>query len=151
MPLAERDINTQRDIPRTKRSSFQNGLAYTQLNDENSPSPRSVNKITPPAQRILAPTKSSAAKTNTPVTGKRTPQSQLQAQSKLPLCGLTPISSSALASTPSPSRSPVRASKGAAPAVKKDTKILEDSTTHSEVAQYQKVCTIPLPPLSSGC
>ncbi len=88
MALTERDINTQRDLPRNKRHSVQQDLAYTRLKDENSPSPglRGKNtKTAPLSQRLLAPTKSSAAKTTTTsprVAGPSTPQPR--ASSKLP-------------------------------------------------------------------
>ncbi|KAI7322119.1 hypothetical protein KC315_g8921 [Hortaea werneckii] len=64
MPLTERDVNTPRDLPRTKSHSAQRDTSYHRLNDENSP--RAANKTTPPSQRLLAPTKSSAAKVSTP-------------------------------------------------------------------------------------
>ncbi|KAK0944931.1 hypothetical protein LTR29_003522 [Friedmanniomyces endolithicus] len=88
MTLTERDINTQRDLPRNKRHSVQQDLAYTRLNDENSPSPGLRGKSTktaPLSQRLLAPTKSSAAKatiTSPRVAGPSTPQPR--ASSKLP-------------------------------------------------------------------
>ncbi|KAI7536323.1 hypothetical protein KC331_g11546, partial [Hortaea werneckii] len=73
----ERDVNTPRDLPRTKSHSAQRDTSYHRLNDENSP--RAANKITPPSQRLLAPTKSSAAKVSTPPrthqTGQNTPHS----------------------------------------------------------------------------
>ncbi|KAI7161074.1 hypothetical protein KC349_g3077 [Hortaea werneckii] len=64
MPLTERDVNTPRDLPRTKSHSAQRDTSYHRLNDENFP--RAANKTTPPSQRLLAPTKSSAAKVSTP-------------------------------------------------------------------------------------
>ncbi|KAI6859359.1 hypothetical protein KC338_g7338 [Hortaea werneckii] len=64
MPLTERDVNTPRDLPRAKSHSAQRDTSYHRLNDENSP--RTANKTTPPSQRLLAPTKSSAAKVSTP-------------------------------------------------------------------------------------
>ncbi|KAK1055260.1 hypothetical protein LTR74_015799 [Friedmanniomyces endolithicus] len=88
MALTERDINTQRDLPRNKRHSVQQDLAYTRLKDENSPSPGLRGKSTktaPLSQRLLAPTKSSAAKATTTsprVAGPTTPQPR--ASSKLP-------------------------------------------------------------------
>ncbi|KAI6804356.1 hypothetical protein KC361_g226 [Hortaea werneckii] len=64
MPLTERDVNTSRDLPRAKSHSAQRDTSYHRLNDENSP--RTANKTTPPSQRLLAPTKASAAKASTP-------------------------------------------------------------------------------------
>ncbi|KAI6825650.1 hypothetical protein KC332_g3144 [Hortaea werneckii] len=77
MPLTERDVNTPRDLPRAKSHSAQRDTSYHRLNDENSP--RTASKTTPPSQRLLAPTKSSAAKVSTPPrthqTGQNTPHS----------------------------------------------------------------------------
>ncbi|GAB1738668.1 hypothetical protein NU219Hw_g3466t1 [Hortaea werneckii] len=70
MPLTERDVNTPRDLPRTKSHSAQRDTSYHRLNDENSP--RAANKTTPPSQRLLAPTKSSAAKVSTPLRTQQT-------------------------------------------------------------------------------
>ncbi|KAK5692949.1 hypothetical protein LTR97_010425 [Elasticomyces elasticus] len=88
MPLTERDINTHRDAPRNKRHSIQQGISYSRLNDENTPSPAirgKTTKTTPLSERLLAPTKSSAAKAaaTTPRTpGPTTPQPRVN--SKLP-------------------------------------------------------------------
>ncbi|KAK0338041.1 hypothetical protein LTR91_013113 [Friedmanniomyces endolithicus] len=88
MALTERDVNTQRDLPRNKRHSVHQDLTYTRLKDENSPSPGLRGKFTktaPLSQRLLAPTKSSAAKATTTsprVAGPSTPQPR--ASSKLP-------------------------------------------------------------------
>ncbi|KAK5121099.1 hypothetical protein LTR85_005583 [Meristemomyces frigidus] len=89
MPLTERDVNTQRDIPRNKRHSIQRELSYARLKDENSPSLRTASiKGTPPSQRLLAPTKASAAKVSSP---PRAPaQSTPQSHSKLPRRAPTP-------------------------------------------------------------
>ncbi|KAI6887789.1 hypothetical protein KC360_g1182 [Hortaea werneckii] len=77
MPLTERDVNTSRDLRRAKSHSAQRDTSYHRLNDENSP--RTANKTTPPSQRLLAPTKASAAKVSTPPrthqTGQNPPHS----------------------------------------------------------------------------
>lgn len=83
MPLTERDVNTPRDLPRTKSHSAQRDTSYHRLNDENSP--RGANKTTPPSQRLLAPTKSSAAKVSTP---PRTHQTGQNPAHSLPLSKL---------------------------------------------------------------
>ncbi len=99
MPLTERDINTQREIPRNKRHSIQQDISYTRLRDENTLSPSIRGKstrITPLSQRPLAPTKSSAAKAaaNSPRTpGQTTPQPRVN--SKLP-CRTTPNTASSV-------------------------------------------------------
>ncbi|KAK4555970.1 hypothetical protein LTR86_007190 [Recurvomyces mirabilis] len=61
MPLAERDINTQRE-PRLKRHSTKANLSYSRLKDEDSPVTSPTSKASPPSSRLLAPTKASAAK-----------------------------------------------------------------------------------------
>ncbi|KAI7214641.1 hypothetical protein KC333_g5904 [Hortaea werneckii] len=97
MPLTERDVNTPRDLPRTKSHSAQRDTSYHRLNDENSP--RAANKITPPSQRLLAPTKSSAAKVSTP---PRTHQTGQNTSHSLPLSRLprrTPPPGAVCAST----------------------------------------------------
>lgn len=86
MPLTDRDVNTPPDLLRNKRHSLQSNrnLPCARLNDENSPRP--ATKTTPPTSRILAPTKSSAAKAAAPShtshSIQSTPQSLLH--SKLP-------------------------------------------------------------------
>ncbi|KAK5109334.1 hypothetical protein LTR62_007103 [Meristemomyces frigidus] len=66
MPLAECDINTQRE-PRLKRHSTKINLNYMRLNDENSPlTTPTTSKGPPPSNRLLAPTKASAAKATSP-------------------------------------------------------------------------------------
>ncbi|KAK5724866.1 hypothetical protein LTR17_013449 [Elasticomyces elasticus] len=88
MPLTERDINTHREGRRNKRHSIQQDISYSRLNDENTPSPAvrgKTTKTTPLSERLLAPTKSSAAKAaaTTPRTpGLTTPQPRVN--SKLP-------------------------------------------------------------------
>ncbi|KAI7238121.1 hypothetical protein KC330_g2801 [Hortaea werneckii] len=83
MPLIERDVNTPRDLPRTKSHPAQRDTSYHRLNDENSP--RAANKTTPPSQRLLAPTKSSAAKVSAP---PRTHQTGQNSPHSLPLSRL---------------------------------------------------------------
>ncbi|KAK3669183.1 hypothetical protein LTR78_010937 [Recurvomyces mirabilis] len=65
MPLAERDINTQRE-PRLKRHSTKANLSYSRLKDENSPLTSPTSKASPPSSPLLAPTKASAAKASPP-------------------------------------------------------------------------------------
>ena len=95
MPLTERDVNTPRDVPRSKRHSMQRELSYARVNDENSPSPRKISQktATSPSQRILAPTKASAAKVaSSPRAASNTHQTtpQIQSHSKLPRRTPTP-------------------------------------------------------------
>ena len=89
MPLTERDINAQHEVPRSKRLSSQPESAFLRLKDENSPSLRGAsNKFTQPSKHLLAPTKAFAAKivNSTHETGHITPQSH----SKLPRRAATP-------------------------------------------------------------
>ena len=92
MPLTGRDANTQRDVHRNKRHSTQPELAHARLKDENSPSLRGVStKASPPSQRLLAPTKASAAKISSApprATGNTTPQPH--SSTKLPRRTPTP-------------------------------------------------------------
>lgn len=96
MPLTERDVNTQRDIPRNKRHSIQREITYARLKDENSPSLRAgATKTTPPSQRLLAPTRASAAKVSSPARqpGQSTPQSHSKLPRRAPTPSTVPASS----------------------------------------------------------
>jgi hypothetical protein len=68
MPLAERDINTEAELPRTKRHA-QRDHALARGKDESSPPTMKSSdgpKATPPSQRLLSATKASAARATPP-------------------------------------------------------------------------------------